>query len=264
MKNLSSSMASIFLDRANIPDSQAVKSSIENRINFLGIEGVFVDEVEVDIDGDIIVTFVDEDDDEMDVVFAYDPEDGAIAIIQDDDDDAEDSLIVDLGGLAPSVTKTPFGTYLNLIDLSWMNKSAFLTLFQAGQLDNDDDDDVEDYEDNSEESEDDERLPDPYGYIDTSESVEENEEHIDEARKVYVVRGGKKLKLAIVRKVRRKILTGKQKAGIRKAVMKRKAKKSVTSRKRKRSLRVRSRLKLKKPKNLAKGQKVAGTANRKR
>lgn len=251
-----------FLNKANIPDSKAIRSSIEKRINFLGIEGVFVDEVEVDIDGDIIVTFVDEEDDEMDVVFAYDPEDGAIAIIQDDDDDAEDSLLVDLGGLAPSVIKTAFGTYLNLLDLSWMNKSAFLTLFQAGQLDDDSDDDYED--DKEEDNQEDKRLPDPYGYIDTSENAEENEDHIDEARKVYVVRNGKKVKLAIVRKVRKKILTAKQKAGIRKAVMKRKAKKGSIARKRKKSLKIRKRLKIKKPKNLTKGQKVAGTANRKR
>jgi hypothetical protein len=247
---VSSSLAWNFLDKSKVPDASAIKTAIEKRLNFLGIEGIAVVEVEPDIEGDIFITFQDEDGDEMDVVFAYDPEEGPIAVIQDDDEDAEDSLIVDLDGLAPSLVKTVFGTFVNLVDLDWMNKSAFLTIFQAGLLDDNN------QEDNPS------QLPDPHGYI--TEALEESDEVITEARKVYVVRGGKRVKLAIVRKVRRKVLTGKQRSAIRKAVRKRRAKKHIISRKRKKALRVRKRLKLKTPSNLSKLQKVAGTANRRR
>jgi len=83
---------------------------------------------------------------------------------------------------------------------------------------------------------------------------------IDEASQ-YVVRNGKKVKKKLVRQKRRRILTAKQKAGIRKAVRSRRAKKGQTARKLKKSNKIRKRMNLTKNKN--KRLKVAGTSSRK-
>ena len=243
-----------FLDKSGLPKSEDVKLAVENKLKKFGFDSIEVDDVDVDIDGDISITFVDEDDNEMEVIFMDDPEDGPVALVIGDDDEDEESelTVVDLSSLSPAVIKTGLGTYLNMTDLDWINRSTFLSIFQGGDIDNEDEDDS-----------DNKVNPDPYGYIDTSEGIE-GLELVVEARKVYVVRGGKRVKLAIVRKVRRKILTGKQKAGFKKAARKRKAKKSVIARKRKLSLRVRKRSNMKKVGGLSRAQKVAGTANRRR
>lgn len=79
---------------------------------------------------------------------------------------------------------------------------------------------------------------------------DEDTEEIEE-RSITVIRGGKKVRKKVIRKRRKKRLTAKRKASIRKAVRKKKAKKAQIQRKRKRSLNVRKRAKLKrKPKNL--------------
>ena len=82
-----------------------------------------------------------------------------------------------------------------------------------------------------------------------------------EERFQFVIRGGKKVKKKLVRRLRRRPLTAKQKAGIRKAVAKRKSKKAQTARKRKISNKLRKRMKLGKNKNNS--LKVAGTSSRK-
>lgn len=86
------------------------------------------------------------------------------------------------------------------------------------------------------------------------------ESELEEASQ-YVIRDGKKVKKKLVRSKRRKVLTAKQKAGIRKAVKSRRAKKGQTARKRKMSNKLRKRMKLKK--NTNKRLKVAGTSSRK-
>jgi len=86
------------------------------------------------------------------------------------------------------------------------------------------------------------------------------DDDIEEAN-TFVIRNGKKVKKKLVRSKRRKILTAKQKAGIRKAVKSRRAKKGQTARKRKISNKLRKRMKLKK--NTNKRLKVAGTSSRK-
>ena len=90
----------------------------------------------------------------------------------------------------------------------------------------------------------------------------DNGSGIDEVKKT-VISGGKKVRLAIVRKVRRKRLTSSQKQGIRKAVIKRKQKKGQSSRRRKKSLALRKRSGLKRQ-SLGRNLKVAGTSNRAR
>ena len=249
------SLAFNFLDKSKVPNAEAIIKALQDRLDELDFEGIIVDSVEVDIDGTIYVTFVDEDGDVMDVIFLYDDEEGAVALIDDEDGDDE-MLAIDLDALQQALVKTVFGHYINLTELDWMNKSLLHTLFQAGDLDR-----LEGEEQPNEVTKG-KAYADPYGYIDTNEDYENDTFEISE-RKVFVVRGGKRVKLAVVRKVKRKILSGKRKAAIRSAARKRKTKKHLIARKRKKSLKIRKRMGIKKVK-LSKLQKVAGTANRKR
>ena len=84
---------------------------------------------------------------------------------------------------------------------------------------------------------------------------------LDEAH-TFVVRDGKKVKVKLVRKKRRRVQTAKVKAGIRKAVQKRRANKGQISRNRKKSNKLRKRMGLKGNKN--KNLKVQGTSSAKR
>jgi hypothetical protein len=213
----------------------------------LGYEGVQATEATVDNDFStglsVVVTF-DDDEGYEDVVFTVDDELGPIAVI-DFNQDTEEMTYVELEAFdGINIKDTSDGQIIDLEDLSWANTSFVSALFTYDEYS----DDVEepDYEENR----DSKKQPDPYGYI-------------EEARKVAVIRGGKRVKLAIVKKKRRKVLTGKMKSAFRKAARKRKMKMNKINRKRKRSLRIRKRIGVKTPK-LSRFQKVAGTANRKR
>lgn len=83
-----------------------------------------------------------------------------------------------------------------------------------------------------------------------------------EERSVSVVRGGKKVRKKLVRRKRRKRLSSKAKAANRRGARKRKLTKTATNRKRKKSMKIRKRLGVKQ--NKVKGQKIAGTSDRKR
>lgn len=230
---------------------QGMFDAFEEKISSFGIEGLSIEDIEVDYDGFISVIFSDDEGDELEVIFMYDEEYGSVAMMSDSDSDRDEDevIMVELDSLDPTLVQTPYGKFINLSELSWMNKSTLITILSAGDL----------LDDEEMEEEDSEMLPDPYGYI----LKEENEVVEIEERKVMVVRGGKRVRLPVTRKKRRKILTGKQRASFRKAARKRKAKMSRIVRKRKKSLKIRRRTGLKTPK-LSRFQKVAGTANRKR
>lgn len=91
--------------------------------------------------------------------------------------------------------------------------------------------------------------PSIFAFFIDSEIGDDSSGEIQEAM-LTVIRGGKKVKKTLKRKKRRKPLTGKRKAAIRRAVLKRKKSQRAALRKRKRSLILRKRSKLKKkPKN---------------
>lgn len=201
-------------------NSDSIKLAFEQRLDKLGFEGITVEDVEADIEGDIIVTFADDDGDELDVLFTVDEDDGAIAILLDDEDeDGEDITIIDLDPSLPVIRKTILGEFIDLTNLDFLNRSLVTALFKAGDLD-DEDNDIR---------------------VDVVQV-----EGIEEQRKISVIRGGKRVKLGIVRKRKKVRLSAKQKSGIRKGVRKRKARKAAIQRKRKKSLKIRKRLKLKK------------------
>jgi hypothetical protein len=232
----------------------AVKAAFEDKLMSMDIDNITVEDVVVDYEGDITVAFSDDEGGLVEILFTYDPEEGAIAILLDDID-SEEFTIIDLDSLAPPLKQTLFGPYMDLTNLEWLNSSVLNTLFRAPELVGD--------EDEFEETASGQVNADKHGYIGWESFEVYEDESVDEGRKIAVVRGGKRVRLAVVKKVRRKILTGKMKSSIRKAVRKRKAKMAKILRKRKRSLKVRKRQGVKTPK-LTRFQKIAGTANRKR
>lgn len=227
MTGPSMKLADQILEEIFAQSEEDIKRAFSNKISNLGFEGILVDEVSVELGGDVVVSFVDDDGDQMDVLFTYDDEEGAQAIVLEDDDyeDQEaDVDVIDLNPLMPKIIDLGNGNQaMDLADLSWFNTSGLIAILNAGD------------------------------FIDDDEETSEMSE-----RSTQVIRGGKKVRLAVVRRKRRKRLTPKQKAAIRKGVRKRKTKKSAIQRKRKKSLKLRKKLGIKRLKN--KRMKVAGTA----
>lgn len=245
-----------------------IANAFNKRIELFDFDGITVDEVEVDAEGGITVTFVDADGDEMSVLFSYEEDDGVTATILDGEDD-EEFIVIDLDPLAPPVVTQGFmgQKYPKLDELSWMNKSALSSIFVSGDIGNPSDPDLDGHLTQKDIEK--RQMPKQFGYFKAVESVdgsvltEDGDEFEIIERMVTVVRGGKKVRIPVVRKVRRKKLSPKQKIAIRKAVRKRKQKAGKISRKRKRSLALRKRSGLKRNK-FNKYQKTQGTANRKR
>ena len=221
-----------------------VKKAFQERLAYFEMDGVSVDDVDIDLEGNIRVTFSDYEDDIMEVLFGYDEDndEGAYAMILGEDDD-EEYFIMDLDPMNPVILQTEqFGKYVNLTDLSWVNKSMFASMFSIGEIDFFSESQVrEGYEGNL--------SKDFEGY-------EKGNTSKDEVFKT-VVRGGKKIRLPVVRKKRKKALSAKQRAGIVRAKRKRKMtmKTSASKMKRKKSLKIRKKLGIKKTK-LPKGYKV--------
>jgi hypothetical protein len=217
----------IFVDSVDALKADEIKQSITDRLASFDFDGVEVTDVEVLFEGGILVVFEDFEGDEMVVLFDYDEEDNARAIIVDDEQDWDDFndmgeyLEVDLSPLFPGFVETPFGRYVNLVELGWLNRSSAIALLSVGEIDTN---------------------------IEGGDTEDDDEDNrVEELYKV-VVRGGKKVRLPLVRKRRRKALTPKQKAGIKKGVLKRKRTASQSQRKRKLSLKKRKSLGIEKQK----------------
>lgn len=231
-------------------DAESIKQEFDKKLADFGLDGISVTHVEVDYEGDTIIHFEDDEGDEIAILFTVDPEDGAQAVILDDDTSSEEVTMVDLDPLTPVLVNSQFGQYVNLSDLSWMNKSSLVSIFMAGDIGNDDTVDV--LRKNVEVDAFGHQLSNPAESkgksveIEVDEIREDNE--IVEAGFKVVVRGGKRVRLPLVRRRRRRRLTQKQKAGLRKAQLTRRARRQQISKKLKKSLKVRKRLGVKKQK----------------
>ena len=103
-------------------DSNEIKRALEKRLKQIAVDDVAVNDVDVDLDGNITVEFSDEEGD-IDIVFTIDPVDGPIAIIEPDEDE-DDFLVMDLDHTPISTIDTKFGKYPNLLELSWLIKKC--------------------------------------------------------------------------------------------------------------------------------------------
>ena len=218
-------------------NTQSIQDALNKKIgSFPEFEGISVDEVDYDLEGNIYVTFVDLEDNALDVIFSHDAGgEGSIAIIVTADEDDEEVSIIDFDGMQPSLVNAGHVQYMNLVELSWLTKSGLTALFSAGDIDRD-------------------AEPAVVGY-DAVGNIQVESVRIDELTKT-VIRGGKKVRLPIMRRQRKSRMKASQKLAIARSARKA-ARRPGVQRKRARSLAIRKRAKLKKGPGLSKGFRSA-------
>lgn len=134
----------------NDPAKDRMHKALVKKLAKFQFDGVAVDSVDVDADGDVRVVFSDVYGEKMEVLFGLDGS-TVIALIlgSNGKKDGDDVISIDLSPLTPTIMTNEFGTYsVDLINLMWMNKSAFDTIFSAGEIvakmrGDDDEDDTE-------------------------------------------------------------------------------------------------------------------------
>ena len=112
--------------------SNGIKRAFTKRLSDFGFDGVSVESVEVDFEGNIIVDFEDTFGSEMSVLFQVSSDKDVVALVSDDNGE---SVEVDFSPLNPPIYNSQFGLYAGLTDLSWMNKSALSAILTAGDTD---------------------------------------------------------------------------------------------------------------------------------
>jgi hypothetical protein len=218
----------------NASDIEAIQAAFEKKLAAMGLDqALSVASVEFGDDDDILVQFEDREGEIYSVSFMYDEKEGAQAfpIADDSDKDIDDEetesseVAFDLGAFNPVVMQRDGKEFVDLKDLSWLDEEVFMMILQAAGLPA-----ME------------VKIPgggkyDAFGNFYKNESINE----------IFLTRiiGGKRVRVQAVRRLRKRRLTPKQRAGIRKAVAKRKRYKAQIARKRKRSLAVRQRMHIK-------------------
>jgi hypothetical protein len=209
--------------------SEIIKQAFQNMLARFNMDkSVYVDEVEVGSEGDISVNFLDSEGDSYELLFTYDEDDGAQAFAiddsEDDDNDEDLTIAADIGQLNPAIVQTQLGSYVNLGDLSWLDKDTFIDMLLMLDFPLELEDEYK-------------PKQDEFGNFLKTESITEIFRNI--------VKAGKRVRVSLVRRRRKKILTPAQRAGIRKAKIKRRRSMGKALRKRRKSLLVRKRLHLK-------------------
>jgi hypothetical protein len=202
---------------------EEVEMSFRAKLDSLGFEEVGIGDIVVEFEGDVFITFADKEGDEVEVVFGcesiYDETEEECYAMVVSEDDAQ--IVVDLDSLEPGVIETDFGRFVDVLDLSWLNKSTVGALLSAGNVD----------------------FGEGLEVLTTKEELDEFR-RVKTSKKKTIIRGGKRMRIAVVKKVGKKRLSPKQKAALRKA--RRKAHTGAAKKKRKRSRKKRRTLGLKK------------------
>lgn len=122
----------------NLPDAESIKAALTSRLSVLDYESIMVDDVSVDTDGNIVVDFSDGEN-TVSILFRYET-DGVQAVLMNSDD--TETMVFDLDPLNPSVVNTAYGVYVNLSDVSWLNRSTVGALLFSGlELDDEEEED---------------------------------------------------------------------------------------------------------------------------
>lgn len=221
--------------------SESIATAFEKKLAQFGLDKVLqVMGAEVGEDGDVSVELMDKDDNTYVLVFIYDEKEGPQGFVLSDKDEAKKSkkkkakkeenddedveLAFDLAPLNPSVVKTAFGDYMNMSDLSWLDQDTLMGMLMAAGC--------------------------PIGIAILPKAKQDEfgqflrNESMDEAFRI-IIKGGRKVRVPLVRRLRKKRLTPRQRMGLRKAAMKRKLHSAQAMRKRRKSLALRKRLHLK-------------------
>ena len=106
-----------------------IEDAFKERFASFGFEvGV---EATIDLDEGPLVTFIDSEGDEVTILFYICDERGPVASVVSSDDE---QIEVELDSFGPPVVEMDGRSFIDLTDLSWMNKSVVLTLLQAGEV----------------------------------------------------------------------------------------------------------------------------------
>lgn len=131
MKNRATEILEQF-DHFSDESAGQIKLALQTKLSTLGLEGIMVDKVYFDFYGNTFIDMVDLEDSLMTVSFCYDAHDGFSAIVLDDF--GNDYVVIDLDSLGVSAVHSTYGSYVNMSDLSWLNKSTLLTILKAGEF----------------------------------------------------------------------------------------------------------------------------------
>lgn len=192
-----------------------VKAALTKKLGQFGMDGVMVDDVDVEMDGIITVYFSDTEGGELAVSFTYDDVEGACATVLDDYGDAEDAIYVDLDTLAPPLVKSDFGSYVNMAELSWLNRTTLATILGAGAIGGD-------LVQTNRQSGTGSASTDAFGNVQpkpedwVKKTITVDNEVVETSYKV-AVRGGKKARIPVLRKKKVKALTNSARMAIHRA-----------------------------------------------
>lgn len=190
------SRLSEFFNKMEPVNSESIKDNFDKLFAKYGFDGVWPEEIYVDMEGNITVDFLDVDDNSMRIIFAHEDE-GSYALVATEEDNV---LVFDLDPMRPVLRKTQTATYLDLTDSTWMTKSLLAALLTAGNPDGPSTTPVNKKED------------EVAGYVAPIDGVTEGSR---------VVRGGKNIRMPVVREKKRNSLTHGQKENLVKSLMKR-------------------------------------------
>jgi hypothetical protein len=115
-------------------DGTEIERQFVGKLTQFGYDDVAVDVVmdfEEGVGGGILVTLTDSDDDSVTCLFYVDEDMGPMASVISEDDTQID---VYLSSLNPPLIELGAGTWINMTDLSWMNKSVMLAILMAGDV----------------------------------------------------------------------------------------------------------------------------------
>lgn len=219
------------LDSVIIPTTLSPESILKSFNLKLEKFGLTIDEIDVGDKGDIIVNILTPDKEVYPILFMYDIMDGPQALFVSDEKDDEQTVF-SLDFLNPSIVTSFYGTYVNLSDLSWLDDKTLIVMLRLAGLPID----LLVKIDCIKRDEFDQVL-NP-----TCEALELNELF------KTVIRKGKKIRVPLIRRVKKKRLTARQRMGLKKAARSRKRKSAQIARKRKKSIAIRNRQHIKKTK----------------
>lgn len=119
------------LSHFDVLTAKTIETAFRERLNSLGYDGIQVD-VTIDLDEGPLVTFSDSEGDEVTILFYICDERGPIASVVSDDDE---QIEIQLDPLDPFMIQVGGKEFIDLTDLTWMNKSVLATLLLAGEVD---------------------------------------------------------------------------------------------------------------------------------
>jgi len=203
------SRLSEFFKKIEPIDSESIKNNLEKLLTKFGFDGIFVGNIHVGLEGEIMVDFTDIEDDYMRVIFAHDESEGSYAMIASDEDDI---LLIDLEPMRPVLRKTQIATFVDLSDSTWITRSLLTSIFRAGH--------IEDGKDTVVVKPDDEYNV--YHEIDVDNLPPEGDRailRVGESRRVF--RGGKNVRIPVIVEKTKAGLTLSQKENLVKSLVRR-------------------------------------------